>query len=153
VDFLVRRPDLIQVSCSGILPITISSGWSRSLLKIPPPDLPPELIALFRLELNPIPNCFVWPVAVEGQTARQPPVPRGRSLMLVWGRIVLRSCCQFTTTIFASFSVKSSSRFNLSSPGLSLKLSLYPFSQGLLGSMNSVFTPTCFDNCRTTLDG
>ena len=31
----------------------------------PPPDLPPEHIPLFKLELNPIPNGFVSPEAFE----------------------------------------------------------------------------------------
>jgi hypothetical protein len=70
-------------------------------LENPPPDLPPKLIPLFGLELNPIPSCLVSPEAGEGQKARQPPVPGGRSLGLRMVETI--SILVSLTVIFGSF--------------------------------------------------
>ena len=75
----------------------------------------------------------------------------GLFLRLLCGRIVLYSRRQFSIMILASFSVKNNSRFNNSSRNFPLKLSLYPFSQGLPGSIKSVLTPICESHCRTSL--
>ena len=58
------------------------------------------------------------------------------------GRSVLYSIRQPSINTFASNNVSNTSRLRSSSRRLPLKLSMYPFSQGLPGLMYSVLTPT-----------
>ena len=65
------------------------------------------------------------------------------------GRTVLYSIRQRSINTFASRSVSNTSRLSSSSRNLPLKLSMYPFSQGLPGSMYSVWMPTLPSQSRT----
>ena len=57
--------------------------------------------------------------------------------------------CSINT--FASVNVVNISRFSSSSLSFPLNDSIYPFSQGLPGSINSVFTPKRFNHLLTAL--
>jgi hypothetical protein len=59
------------------------------------------------------------------------------------GRLRLYCCLHRSTRTCASCRGQKISRFSSSSRSLPLKLSMFPFSQGLPGSMNSVRAPNC----------
>jgi hypothetical protein len=60
---------------TGSIPVFLSSSVQLFGSLISLIDLPPVFVPVFKLELNPIPKCFVSTEAVESSTARQPQVP------------------------------------------------------------------------------
>src|SRR5262249_46743120 len=75
----------------------------------------------------------------------------GRYPRLLWGRTVLYRTRHRSISTFASSRVSKISPSSNSSRSLPLKLTIYPFSHGLPGSMYNVPTPTRPSQLRTAL--